>query len=103
MSTIAIKQLRNTGTPDTCISFDGTANVWRKMNHVMTFTTADLDANNILLVNHTLARKYVNVVVYDDQDTVVQVDSIKAIDGNNVQIDLTSQVANITTWNASVI
>jgi len=104
MSTLGIKQIRSDATkPNSCIAFDGQANIWRKMNHVMSFTTADLDEDDSLTVNHTLSRKYVNVVVYDDQDQIVQPDFIKAIDENNVQIGLSSQATNITTWNASVI
>jgi len=99
MSNLRIKQISNTGASGgSVIAFDGSANVWQKINHTEGFNRDDLDANGFLLVTHEIGRKYVNVVVYDSDDEMVIPDSVKAISESQVRVGLKSFSIGFLEW-----
>jgi len=95
MTSLRIKQLSNQGsTPNSSIVFDGMNNVWQKVRHMAEFTSADL-VNGILTVQHDLERKYVQVTIYDEDDSQIIADQVKVFD-NMVQVYLNS--FTVTNW-----
>jgi len=68
----------------------------------LAFTDATLAAG-VLSVNHALAQKYVNVLIYDENDqAIVSPDNITLTDTNNLTIDLSSFGTLSGTWNVVV-
>lgn len=99
MSNLRIKQISNSGAPGgSVIAFDGSANVWQKINHTQGFSSGDLDEEGFLLVDHEIGRKYVNVTIYDADDEMVIPDSVKAISESQVRIGLRSFSQGLLEW-----
>lgn len=89
MSNLKVKQISNLGgEPGSYITFDGNANRWQKIRHVMEFSDIDL-VNGVLTVGHNLDRKYVVVTIYDEEDCQVIPDQVKVFDGF-VEVTLSS-------------
>ena len=67
------------------------------------FDNGDLGSGNILTVNHNLNVNYPIVVIYDNNDKVIEPDEIEYTDNNNVDIDLNSFVPLTGTWHVRIV
>lgn len=103
MSHIRVKQISNSGANSgSVIAFDGTVNLWQKINHIQTIEVGDLDANGVMVINHDLGKKFVHVTVYNEDDAVIVPDLIKAFAINEVHITLQSFMATGLSWTVTV-
>jgi len=59
-------------------------------SYELTFDDDDLSSGGVLSVTHDLARKYVQVTIYNNNDKIISPDEVEAIDINNINIDLSS-------------
>lgn len=66
------------------------------------FVDGDLNASNILVVNHNLNAQYVNVSVYDDADKLIIPDEVIATSPGTVEVDLSSFRTLAGTWHVFV-
>ena len=66
------------------------------------FTDADISLG-ILPVNHNLAETHVSVVIYDQNNYVIQPDQIQVVNINNLNIDLSSYGTISGTWTILVL
>lgn len=99
MSNLRIKQISNAGASGgSVIAFDGRANIWQKLNHVQQLTADDLDEDGLVVIVHSLGRKYVHVTLYDENDEMVMPDMVKVIDDETAMVKLSSFATSITEW-----
>lgn len=66
------------------------------------FTNANLVAN-ALSITHGLAQQFVSVMIYDNNNRVIQPDEITATSNTVTTVDLTSYGALTGTWNVVVV
>lgn len=98
MSDLKIKQISNLGSlPNSYIAFNGSKNVWQKIRHNATFSVEDLEGG-VLLVDHGLGRKYVQVTIYDENDFQVLPDQVRVLENDQVEVHLHSFESSITDW-----
>jgi hypothetical protein len=71
------------------------------VSYVVSFSSVNL-SSGVLVINHNLGQKYVQVSVYDNNDKQIRPSTILMIDANNCSIDI-SPFGSITgTWNIVV-
>jgi hypothetical protein len=71
------------------------------VSYVVSFSSVNL-SSGVLVINHNLNQKYVQVSVYDNNDKQIRPSTILMIDANNCSIDI-SPFGSITgNWNVVV-
>lgn len=102
MSLVNIKQIDNQNAQgNSTVTFDGEKNIWQKLRYHQAFNYGNL-INGKIVINHSLLRKYVQVILYDDNDFMVTPDEIHLIDDNSLEIDLTSFGNHVTDFNVVI-
>lgn len=89
-----------TGTFNVRVVAGGSASTGK---YKLTFTNSDLSSAGVLSVTHNLSEKYVQVVIYDDNDKAIVPDEITLVDTNNVDIDLSSYGVLSGNWNLIIL
>lgn len=98
MSDLKIKQISNKDSlPNSYIAFNGSKNVWQKIRHTQEFSSSDL-TNGVLLVDHELGHKFVQVTIYDEDGWQVGPDNVRAIDTSTAEVHLQSFASDLNNW-----
>lgn len=70
--------------------------------YTASFTNASLNSAGILVVTHNLGALYPLVVIYDNNNLVIEPDEIEYKSSNQIEVDLSSFVSLTGTWNIRV-
>ena len=72
-------------------------------SHLETFDDSDLTTANVLTVTHNLGVTYPIVMIYDNNNKVIEPDEIEYSDTNTILVDLSSFSALAGTWHVRII